>query len=90
MDWNKTCFLSNFVIGYLNCIPVKLLFRYQVIKSNSVFCFHHGSGPPARQLCKVVIFMPSLTYDSVRWFGPPVVLLGVMDGITNVLSYFNL
>ena len=59
MDWNKTCLLSNFVIGYLNCIPVKLLFRYQVIKSNSVFCFHHGSGPPARQLCKVVIFMPA-------------------------------
>ena len=59
MDWNKTCFLSNFVIGYLNCIPVKLSFRYQVIKSYSVFCFHHGPGPPARQLCKVVIFMPA-------------------------------
>ena len=43
------------MIGYLNCIPVKLLFPYQVIKSNSVFCFHHGPGPPARQLCKVVM-----------------------------------
>ena len=55
MDWNKTCFLSNFVVGYLNCIPVKLSFRYQVIKSYSVFCFHHGPGPSARQLCKVVM-----------------------------------
>ena len=54
MDWTKTCFLSNFVIGYLNCI-LKLLFRYQVIKSYSVFCFHYGPGPPARQLCKVVM-----------------------------------
>ena len=51
---------------------VKLLFRYQVIKSYSVFCFHHGPGPPARQLSP-------LTNDSVRWFGPPIVLLGVMD-----------
>ena len=84
MDWNKTCLLSNFVIGYLNCIPVKLLFPYQVIKSNSVFCFHHGPGPPARQLSP-------LTNDSVRWFGPPIVLLGVMDwNNTIVLSYFHL
>ena len=60
---------GNFVIGYLNCIPVKLLFRYQVIKSYSVFCFHHGSGPPARQLWKVVTFMPAFDYwlSQVVW-----------------------
>ena len=40
-----------FQIEYLK-LSLILLSSYKIL---GVFCLHHGPGPPARQLCKVVM-----------------------------------